>query len=371
MRRRSAAAANGTFRCGVVLEPLEVRMALCGTTATLDSATLDHVAQAQQAVDATPAEVGPKHAGRRRGATAAPPVMVAANLTMPTACAEEDNVNVPLFLPAPATRFKFTVEARHPGYPVTVDHRDADFSNCPPAVSAGGGAQQTISVYDDHVSTAIVAVRDPNFHEPGMRVRAGATTVDDVHFIRVIRRVAGTDSWPEVMVLYSDGNLRLKPQAPPAGGDPASGADPVFGSSVIVGPAPVGERPVAGINSVAFNRSTQSFNVRYAAGGKATLHLVEADRGVTRVRVTARYSASAQTPFATLRSMFVSDGNDDVDTVTWTDARGAGRSSAIGTFEYGQGAQFLFGRTTTSRHNTSAPDILVGGLGYGGRYATR
>src|SRR5205814_6670028 len=171
---------------------------------------------------------------------------------MPTMCAEEDNVNVPLFLPTPSSRFSFTVDARHPGYEVTQDHREPDFSNCPPAVSAGGGAQQTFAIYDDHAATAIVAVRDPNFHQPGMRVRVGAGSVADVQFIRVIRRIAGTDSWPEVMVLYSDGNLRLKAQASPAGVDPAFGSDRVFGSSVCVGPARVGERPVAGIKILTY-----------------------------------------------------------------------------------------------------------------------
>jgi hypothetical protein len=277
-------------------------------------------------------------------------------------------VNVPLFLPTAAKRFSFTLDARHPGYEVKQDSREADFSNCPPAVSAGGGGpQQTFSLYDDHSSTAVVAVRDPNFHQPGMRVRVGGGAIADVHFIRVIRRIAGTDSWPEVMVLYSDGNLRLKPQAPPVGGDPAYGSDPVFGSSVIVGPAPVGERPVAGIQMVTYDPSKQAFNVRYSAGGKATLRLVQADRGVTRVRVVAHYAASQQTPFATVRSMFVSDGNDDVDSVSWSDAGGAAHSDSIGRFQYGQGVQFVFGRTMTSRHNTSAPDILVGSLAYAGR----
>ena len=59
--------------------------------------------------------------------------------------------------------------------------RDPDFSNCPPTLPARGGAQQAIPLYDDHVSTAIVAVRDPNFHMPGMRVRVGTESVADVH----------------------------------------------------------------------------------------------------------------------------------------------------------------------------------------------
>jgi hypothetical protein len=376
MRRRSGVRADGISTCSFLPESLEARTALCGTTATLDSAILDRVAQAQDTVAAQHQPVGHevtaagatgRHAARSRAHVAPPPIIVAANLTTPTMCAEEDNVNVPLFLPTSSSRFSFTIDARHPAYEVTEDHRDPDFSSCPPTVLAGGGAQQIFPIHDDHISTAIVAVRDPDFHQPGMRVRVGGASVAGVHFIRVIRRIAGTDSWPEVMVLYSDGNLRLKPQAPPAGGDAAFGTDPVFGSSVIVGPAPVGERPVAGIKRVAYDPSKQVFNVRYAAGRKATLRLVQADRGLTRVRVVAHYAASPHTPFATVRSMYVADGNADVDSVNWSDASGAAHLDTIGGFQYGQGGQFLFGRTMTSRHNTSAPDILVGGLTYAGR----
>jgi hypothetical protein len=276
-------------------------------------------------------------------------------------------VNVPLSLEAPATKFAYTIEARHPGYEIGHDSRDADFTHCPPATSAGGGAQQIIPLYDDHVSTAVVAVRDPNFHQPGMRVRAYGASVADVHFIRVIRRIAGTDSWPEVLVLYSDGNLRLKPQAPPTGGDPAFGGDPVFGSSVIVGPASVGERPVAGIASVNYVPSKQSLHVNYAAGGKSILRLVQADRSVTRVRVVARYATSRERPFATLRSMFVAEGNADVDAVAWTNTAGAACADTITGLKAGQGTEFQFGRLIHSQHNTSAPDIWIGALSYKAR----
>ena len=105
----------------------------------LDDAILGHVAEARESLALmrqslrhgrqVGSAAGHGHAGRRRGA-AAPQVFTAANLTTPTLCAEEDNVNVPLLLPAASKRFSFRVEARHPGYPVTEDHRAPDFSNC-------------------------------------------------------------------------------------------------------------------------------------------------------------------------------------------------------------------------------------------------
>ena len=310
----------------------------------------------------------PEALERRTFLSAAPaPVMTATNLTTPTLCAEEDNVNVPLHLARDMRKFSFAIEAHHPGYEIGRDSRDADFCNCapPPPSDGPGGPQEVVPLYDDHLSTAVVGVRDPNFHRPGMIVSAGGARADGIHFIRVIRRIAGTDSWPEVLVLYSDGNLRLKPQAPAAGGDPAFGGDPVFGSSVVVGPAPRSERPVTDIRSVRFSPGDATLRVRYAArGARADLRLARVDRSVTRVRVTARYASGPAVPFATVRSMFVEDGNNDVDSVAWADAGGAVRQQHLNGFQTATGSAFAFARALRSRHNTSAPDIWVGNLNH-------
>ena len=351
------------------VHPLEARTALCSVgAAPVAEAAL--AAPAPVEVPAVVVEPAPPAADvrpaarKRRGAGRPGPVQVLAeNLTTPTLCAEVDNVNVPLSVDRPLSGLTFTVEAHHPAYPVAEDHRAADFGNCPAVLTAGGGGpQQVFHVYDDHVATALEAVSDPNFHEPGMRVRVGAASVNDVHFVRLIRRIGATDSWPEVLVLYSDGNLRLKPQAPPEGGDPAYGGDPVFGSSLIVGPAPRGERPVAQIRSVSYVPSKGAFRLKYEAGGAATLRLLRADREGTRVQVVARYPTSPQVPFATLRSMFVREGNADVDTVQWQDPSGAVRGTDVATFGSARGTAFGFGRSMTSLHNTSAPDVWVGDL---------
>jgi hypothetical protein len=189
-----------------------------------------------------------------------------------------------------------------------------------------------------------------------MSVRVGSAAVADVHFIRLIRKTPDADSWPEVLVLYSDGNLRLKPQAPQSGGDP------VFGSSVVIGPAPRGERPVAQIRSVTYLTSRRSLRVRYQSGGAATLRVRRADRQLTRVEVVGRYPTSSDVPFATVRSMFVSEGNADVDTVWWQDASGVVDGAALNSFTSGRGTAFAFGRSVRSLHNTSAPDLWIGGL---------
>jgi hypothetical protein len=328
-------------RCGTSSSPrrrvellqLEPRVAFCGTAA-LQPVTA--------ALEPAPSLAGP---------------IIAENLTTPTLCAELDNVNIPLSVPAPQFGLSFLIEARHPVYPIGKGVTVADFSNCPEMGPSDRGPQQTTHVYDDHVATAVQAVRDPNFHQPGMRVRVGKSTLRDVHFIRIIRKIADANSWPEVLVLYSDGNLRLKPQAP------HGGADPVFGSSVVVGPASRGERPVAQIRSVTYVPARRTLRVTYAAGGGAIMRILSVGRDLTRVSVNALYLASPGRPFAILRSMYVDDGNSDVDTVAWQGAGGGSSGTAsVRHFQAASEERFGFGRAIWSRHNTSAPDLWVGNL---------
>ena len=280
--------------------------------------------------------------------------IVSGNGSTPTLCAEEDNVNIPMAIAKGRRHVSFTIEAVHPSYDIGVDHRDADFTNCPPG-GPGNGPQETVPLFDDHAATAVFGVRDPNFHQPAMTVRVGKTVASGIHFIRIIRRIANTDSWPEVLVLYSDGNLRLKPQAP------ESGNDPVFGSSVIVGPAARADRPVANIKSVTYVPATDSLKVVYRHGGRATLRIARIDRRVARVVVTGFYDARPNVPFATFRSMFVEDGNTDVDHIRWSDSAGA-HDESIMAFKSASASLFFFGREIWSKHNTSAPDILISHL---------
>src|SRR3954454_15332823 len=101
-----------------VLEALERRTALCGMPVPLDDALLGHVMEAREALalvrqssrhgDQGGSAAVHGDAGRRRGA-AAPQLFAAANLTTPTRCAEEDNANVPLLLPAASKWLSFRV----------------------------------------------------------------------------------------------------------------------------------------------------------------------------------------------------------------------------------------------------------------------
>ena len=178
------------------------------------------------------------------------------------------------------------------------------------------------------------------------------TPVTDIHYVRVYRKIAGANEWPQYFVIYMDGNLRLIPH-PPVGVTSVC-----FGSSVIIGPASIALRPIAEITSARYVSASKSMEVLYQTGGSATLDLQEVNRTIARVPITVNYPTSTL-PFATFRSMFVINGNADVDHVLWRNTSGALHDDPIMTFSGGEGTEWFFYRSSWSQHNTSAPDIRI------------
>lgn len=279
-----------------------------------------------------------------------PPLTAAAsNHSTTTQCAEEDNVCVAL----KGSVKSFVIEATHPTYEVGQDNSAPDFSNCPddtgPTYQFHAGV---FKLFDDG-QTLVEAVRDDMWWRPrGMDARVDNGTVyHDIHYVRVYRKIAGANEWPQFCVLYMDGNLRLIPH-PPEGRTSVC-----FGSSVVIGPSENVARPIAEIARVRYASGSNSIEVEYLAGGSATLDLSDVSRTEARVTVTVNYPTDKAC--ATFRSMFVEDGNADVDHVEWTDAEGASHDDKILDFGGGQASEWLFHRKARSRHNTSAPDIRI------------
>jgi hypothetical protein len=92
---------------------------------------------------------------------------------------------------------------------------------------------------------------------------------------------------------------------------------------------------------------------------------------MARVRVTVGYSTSTL-PFATFRSMFVTDSNADVGRVSWKEPGGAPHDDAIMSFPGGDETEAFFYRQTWSQHNISAPDLRIRAIAAGcpGKYYT-
>ncbi len=287
---------------------------------------------------------------------AAESLALAQNETVPTLCAEEDNVNVALLTPSNQNILSYTIEASHPGYSYTVDHSDPIWDNC----TFGGGTDYPFdnpgrfSVYNDGI-TDVVVVREPRWWRPqGMTVIGRDGTVSNAHYIAVHRKIEGTNSYPQVLVFYQDGNLRLKPQ-PPAGR-----ADTLFGTSVVVGPASVSGRPFVDVSSLQYLHDSDSFEITYSSGESAILRFDAVSRALSRVEVQVNYATGADVAFATFRSMYVAQDISDGDHMKWVDQTGTPRDDQILGFTGGLGSEFFLYRENLSIHNTSASDIRIG-----------
>jgi hypothetical protein len=183
-----------------------------------------------------------------------------------------------------------------------------------------------------------------------MTLNVAGSTQTNIHYFRVIKKVAGTSSWPEVFVLYEDGNARIIPHPQPGqGGVP-------YGSSVILGPSTNSARPYAGISSVTLNPTDLCMTVTYEDASTAHVELhVDRDRHV--VDVSEVTYATTNLPFARFRSMWVYDGKADCDRIEA--AAGAQPIIGQGAWSSLSGSWWQFYRDVASYHNTHSPDIRV------------
>ena len=174
----------------------------------------------------------------------------------------------------------------------------------------------------------------------------------NVNYFRISQRIPGTSYYPQVFVLYQDGNSRILTFPPPR----LESSWIPFGSSVIIGPSdPNAVRPYAAISRVDKNVAELKMTVHYQNGSQAVIMLM-ANRFSTVLKVTnITYAGNASLPFATLRSMWVTDGNSDTDRIA--------TESGIWNIQHGwnkiSGTNILFFRECVSQHNTLSPDIRV------------
>jgi hypothetical protein len=133
----------------------------------------------------------------------------AKNNSYTTTCAEYDNVNVPIFGPQVS---RFLVMATHPTYSFTYDGCPEDWSGCSSSSGDAGQASDVCTkIYDDHANNAIWVCTVTSWWRPySMNVMVDGHAAS-AHYLQWYRRIPGTSSWPQFLVLYEDGNLRLKP----------------------------------------------------------------------------------------------------------------------------------------------------------------
>jgi len=273
------------------------------------------------------------------------------NASVPTLCAEKDNVTLNLVSPAPR---RFTVEAAHPAYigSITADRAAPDFDHCDFAAAALAPAPaHRVTIFETE-DWQLVGHRLPSFwRTSGVTVRVGERVETGIHLLQLWTRFE--ERAEEVLVLYPpDGYWRARPLPP------AHMRWSAYGSSFLVGPVESEGRPFVDIREVRFDPETRSFHLSFARGGGATVRLrtLDQERIVLDVGLDP---VGAERPFAALRSMFVSETDADVASVGWR-AKGseAWQHAPVMEFKRASAVELWAGRSVPSRHNVSAPDMI-------------
>ncbi len=292
--------------------------------------------------------VGPVHA-----ASPEPLAVEVTNASEPVLCAEKDNVTINL---ASRDVRRLRIEAVHPAYIGSLqrDSFEADWTGCSAAGDPAPGPAQPprrTTLYED-IELWVVGLTFPSFWRPATAtVRIGERVTTGVHLLQVwmIRPMGGE----EVLVLYpQDGYWRLRPMAP------AGMAPTAFGSSFLIGPVEVEGRPIVKIKEVAFDPKARSFSLQFERGGTASVRMAKTDQNRNTLEVDFDKGMDGR-PFAALRSMYVTDFNNDVARIAVREKGARGwREEPIMAFKRATATDVWAGRVTPSRHNTSSPDMV-------------
>jgi hypothetical protein len=280
------------------------------------------------------------------------------NASEPVLCAEKDNVTINL---ASKDVRRFRIEAAHPSYIGTIqrDSFEADWTGCTATGDPQAGRPQPpkrTTLYEQ-IDFWMVGLTFADFWRPSTAtVRIGDRVEKNIHLLQVwmIRPMGGE----EVLVFYpQDGYWRLRPLAP-------QGLAPTaFGSSFLVGPVEVEGRPIVKIKEVAFEPAKRTFTLAFERGGSATVAMAKTDQNLNAVDVVFDRTIGGM-PFAALRSMYVTEFNNDVARIAVREKGAKGwREDGIMTFKRATATDVWAGRVSPSRHNTSSPDMMFKDFG--------
>jgi hypothetical protein len=273
------------------------------------------------------------------------------NASEPTLCAETDNVNIELTSPGVRS---FTIEARHPAYmgTIVVDRSAPDFRNCDMSKDpVNRFTPRRVTIYEDF-DWQLIGYTFPSFWRPNqVPVTAAGRTETGLHLLQLWTRFQ--ERAEEVLVLYpADGYWRARPLPP------AHLRWSAYGTSFLIGPIEQQQRPLVDIKSVTFDPATRTFDLEFVRGGKSRLRVGALDQ--EHISLDVVLSASpASGPFASIRSMFVTENNADASAISWREAGGKGwREAPIMQFSGARAVEVNVHRVLPSRHNTSAPDMV-------------
>jgi hypothetical protein len=126
-----------------------------------------------------------------------------------------------------------------------------------------------------------------------------------------------------------------------------------------VGPITDEIRPVVAFRELHIDPEVRKFRFPFRDGGEGRLSLAKLDAEQASLEIELDGDLPKDRPFAALRSMYVTDTNNDAARVAvrlpkvprW-------REMHILDYPGGEAIEFWAGRHFPSRHNTSAPDFV-------------
>jgi hypothetical protein len=276
------------------------------------------------------------------------------NRSEPVLCAEKDNVTIAM---SGSNVRSFRIEAAHPVYSALLqrDSVEADWTACDlssdPAFRPPVPPRRT-TIYED-IELWVIGYTFETFWRPATAtVRIGDRVEKNLHLIQVwMLRPNGGE---EVLVLYpQDGYWRPRPLAP------AGVQSTAYGSSFLIGPVEEASgRPLVRIKEVVFEPKARTFTLQFERGGSAQLKVVGISQAKAALDVVFDRPIAGR-PFAMLRSMYVTEFNNDVARIAVRERGAKGwREENIMTFGKATATDVWTGRLVPSQHNTSSPDVV-------------
>jgi hypothetical protein len=290
-------------------------------------------------------------------AQAEPLAVRVANLSKPTLCAEDDNVDLRLY----GSAKQFRIAAKPPAFMglIVRDQTAPDFTDCTikDAPPDPGSVIDQIVLYEDAIYRLVGFRKTGGFwRKAEVDVSVGNTRLTHLELLQW--QVKQRGEFYEFLVLYpSDGYWRLRLLPP----DPLSAT--AYGTSFLVGPVMQNTRPFVALKSVRFEPALRRFVLGFKQGGEGSLTLAELSPAQVAVDVDLSGLRMNGLPFMAMRSMFVREDNADSAVVSVKSPRSQQWHSApVMRYRGGLASTVWLGRVAPSRHNTSAPDMQVDGF---------
>lgn len=287
----------------------------------------------------------------------ATPVTVT-NESEPVLCAEKDNITIKV---THSEVRRLRIEAAHPPYigGLVRDNWEADWTACDMTgdpVFTPPTPPRRVTFFES-IEYWLVGYTFPSFWRPAdTTFRVGDRVERGLHLVQLWK--LGKDKSYEVLVVYpQDGYWRARPMPPQHLGFSA------YGSSFLFGPVEQEGRPVVNINEIAFDPATLTFTMAFKDGNVGRLKLESVDENRMVLDATLDRPVTGGKAFAALRSMYVTEFNNDVARIG---VRQPGakrwREEHILDFTRAEATDVWMGRLTHSQHNTSSPDHVFKGF---------